>query len=384
MPEMPRVILLLEMSSEYGRELLHGVAQYARLHGPWSLDVAPPHVDLSSLRRLARHKAGIIARVSSSHQTNLIKASRLPAVVLEPDALANLTARLGFSEVRSNSPAIADMAADHLLGVGFRHLAYYGQRGCRWSQARGEHFARRAAAARASCSIFVSPRPGRYADRLHHQLLAWLQALPKPAGIMACNDDFGRRLIQACVAAGLQVPVDVAVIGVDDDPVLCESSDPPLSSVSLDLRSAGYAASGLLHGLMDRTISGRKEILVNPLKVTLRRSTGLTAQTDRDIAQAILFIRNNAARDIGVKEVAEQVPMCRRTLERRMIRATGHTVAEEITRCRLARAKQLLSETSAGVRNVALSSGFGDLKRMTRAFRQLEHCSAADYRRRVS
>ena len=213
-------------------------------------------------------------------------------------------------------------------------------------------------------------------------LAGWLGRLPTPVALMAANDDRGRKVLQAGVTAGLQVPEDIAVVGVDDDDLVCELSAPPLSSVALDLEGAGYQAAELLDGLMSGRIEGFHELLVDPLWVVTRRSTDVVAQGDRDVATSLAFIRDNAHRPIGVTAVVNQTDLSRRALERRFTQAVGRTIREEIVRCRLERAKRLLLQTELPTHRVAEASGFGNFKPMARAFRREEDVSPGEFRRR--
>lgn len=383
MTNIPKVALLLETSREYGRSLLRGVVQYVRHHGPWSLVISPGHFE-QELPRLKWEGSGLIARISSPKLARSIRASGLPTVALEAsfEEHATLNPQLKICEIRSDSPAIARLAAEHLLERGFRQFAYCGIPRCLWSQVRQETFTRTIALQNYPCEVYAHPRARAdwQWDREQSILAAWLRGLPKPVGLMAANDDRGRKILQACSLAGLQVPEEVAVVGVDNDDLVCELSDPPLSSVALDLENTGYAAAALLDGLMSGRVAGYHQLPVRPLWVVARRSTDVVAQDDAAVAAAMAFIRDNAQRPIGVANVVKQTEFSRRALERRFEKAVGRSLHDEITRCRLSRAKRLLLETDLPVSEVAEASGFGNLKPMVRAFRAAESCSPHEFR----
>lgn len=197
---------------------------------------------------------------------------------------------------------------------------------------------------------------------------------------MACNDDWAGKVLDACTLAGISVPDDVAVIGVDNDELVCELSTPPLSSVSLNLESAGYEAATLLDGLISGRIHGHHEVLVKPRWVVTRRSTDVVAQEDRNVAAALRFIRDHAGRPIQVPDVVAHSGLPRRSLERRFALAVGHSILEELARCRLDRARRLLLETDLSIERVALAAGFSAPKRMAHAFRQFEGMLPNHYR----
>ncbi len=387
MSEPRRVAVLLETSLEYGRGLVRGIVRYARLHGPWSL-VVPPWTDAGD-PPVARSGGadGVIARIRSPRMARTIRRWRRPAVVLEPsfDELDRVHHRLGFSEIRSESAAIGRMAADHLLGLGCRRFAYCGLPGCLWSRARQEAFTDRAGAAGFPCAVYTPPRAahGLPWEREMSRLAGWLRSLPRPVGLMACNDDRGRQVLQACAAAGLRVPEEVAVVGVDDDALLCELSDPPLSSVALDLEGAGYRAAELLEGLMAGRVRGRRVVTVDPVRVVSRRSSDVLVMDDSVVARALRFIRDHANRPMGIDAVVERAGVSRRTLERRFAAAVGRSLFEEMDARRMDRARRLLMETDLPVTRVAETAGFSRLKPMLRAFRRAEGTTPAGYRQRA-
>ncbi len=215
------------------------------------------------------------------------------------------------------------------------------------------------------------------------RLAGWLRSLPRPVGLMACNDDRGRQVLQACAAAGLRVPEEVAVVGVDDDALLCELSDPPLSSVALDLEGAGYRAAELLEGLMAGRVRGRRVVTVDPVRVVSRRSSDVLVMDDSVVARALRFIRDHANRPMGIDAVVERAGVSRRTLERRFAAAVGRSLFEEMDARRMDRARRLLMETDLPVTRVAETAGFSRLKPMLRAFRRAEGTTPAGYRQRA-
>jgi LacI family transcriptional regulator len=155
------------------------------------------------------------------------------------------------------------------------------------------------------------------------------------------------------------VPDDVAVLGVDNDDVFCELSNPPLSSIALNAETAGYRAAELLDAMMRGRTQKPAHIPAEVLGVVTRISTDFIAVGDPDIAAALQFIRRERGNHISVDDVAESSPLSRRTLEKRFRSATGRTILEDIRLVRLERAKQLLVETSHSISKVAALSGFG-------------------------
>jgi LacI family transcriptional regulator len=388
MVRVPRVALLLETSTEYGRGLLRGIVKYARLHGPWSVYMSPGHLEQVLPKAKSWGGTGMIARIRSPKMEKQIRATGLPVVASSLQELASNQPGEGFCEIRTDSRGIARMAARHLLEGNLRNFAFCGFHECRWSALRERAFGERLAEDGYTCQMHRLQvanwvqEPDWIQTWEHEEpiLGGWLKSLPKPVGVMACNDACGRLVLQACGAAGLRVPDDVAVVGVDNDELLCELSDPPLSSVALNLEPAGYEAARLLDALMSGQSVPEHIVLVEPTFVVTRRSSEVIAQDDPSVVAALRFIKDHAGQAIGVPDVVNELQVSRRTLERRFARALGRSILSEITRCRLDRAKRLLLETDLPVQRVASGSGFGSVKTFNRAFRQALSQTATVFR----
>ena len=382
--------MLLETSAEYGRGLLRGILRYARLHGPWSLHVAPGHLGQVLPKAESWGGTGIIARVRSPEMEKVIRATGLPFVASSLSESQQPAAGRKFGEIRTDARAIARMGSTHFLEAGFRRLAYCGFAKCRWSSFREEAFLQLAQEAGYPCSTHHiasanwMQQPGWIKSWQHEQpiLVKWLQSLTKPVGLMACNDACGREVLQACATAGLHVPDEVAVIGVDNDEMMCELSTPQLSSVALDVETAGYNAAHMLDELMSGRAAGGQIVWVLPTHVAVRRSSDVIAQDDSVVAEALRFIRDHSRRNLSVDNVTEAVGVSRSTLERRFYRATKRTVLEEINRSHLERAKRLLLETDLPSQQVATQAGFGSLKTFNRTFRRMGGATPVNFRRR--
>lgn len=386
---VPNVALLLETSTEYGRGLLRGIVRYSRLHGPWSLYVAPGHLEQELPNSRSWPGTGIIARIRSLQMEKLIRATRVPFVASSLTEFRSPKRGDNFGEIRTDSEAIARLGVMHLLERGFRRYAFCGFTDCGWSMARESSFADFLRNKGFPCFTHRI----RSANWMHwhnwitvweNELLVvanWLQSLPRPVGVMACNDICGRALLQGCVTAGLRVPDDVAVVGVDNDELMCELSNPPLSSVALNLERAGYDAASLLNALMDGRSPRERLVVVEPTHVVARRSSDVIAQEDPTVAVALQVIRNRAGQLLKIPEVVEKCGVSRRTLERRFHRAIGRSILSEITRCHVEQAKLLLLETNLPLRQVAAFAGFGSLKSFRRIFHQREGMTSASFRR---
>lgn len=375
-----RVALLVETSNSYARGILRGVIDYAREHGGWSVYLGEHSRGDEPPAWLARWDGdGVIARIENARIARAVIRCGRPAVDV---SAARLLPDLPW--VETDDQAIALSAAEHLLERGLRRFAFFADSRFNWSKWRCEHFVSNVRERGCECAVYTATRDsGRDWEREENDLAAWLKALPKPVGVMACYDIGGRQVLDACRRAGVAVPDEVAVVGVDNDGLLCELSDPPLSSVEPDTRQTGYRAGELLDRLMRGkpvpTLSHR----IPPVGVVTRQSSDTMAVADRDVAEAVRYIREHACSGISVKDVLQRVPLSRRALETRFVKAVGRTPHAEVERVRLERAKHLLTVTDLPVYEVARRTGFRYQEYLSVAFRRYTGKAPTQYRKSI-
>ena len=387
MRNMPKVALLIETARGYGRQMLQGIVHYARLHGPWGLYLTPGDFEQFLPKMQQWGGTGIIARIATPRIAKAVLDSGLPAIALD---LSEHELEAGhplsrLSEVASDSAGAARMAAEHLLGRGFRHFAFVGASGRVWSARREAAFRRAIAEAGFSLEIYkpLPARRNRVYEREQPVLSEWLRHLPKPAGLMACNDDRGREVLEACRAAGVRVPEEVAVIGVDNDELLCELADPPLSSVALNAKGVGYRAAALLDRMMQTGLCESQRLVAEPLHVVVRRSTDIIAVDDSKVAEALNFIHHHASDFIQIGDVAHHVAISRRSLEARFQKVIGRSPRAEMQRVRLQRAVRLLAETELSIPKIAHAVGYNTPSYFIQVFRKEYGMSPGRFRQRM-
>ncbi|MGI9473071.1 MAG: substrate-binding domain-containing protein [Rubripirellula sp.] len=376
------VALLIETSNAYARGVLEGVVHYVNQHQPWSIflpeqeRIAPPPKWLRQWQG-----DGIIARIETEEVAELVSHKRLPAVDV---SAARRVKEIPW--VETDDAEIAKLAANHMLDRGFRYLGFVGDPGFNWSAWREAAFVQTVEAAGCECFVHqsMSRLDQRYAwDSEKRALSSWLQSLPRPIGIMACYDIKAQQVLDVCRELDLAVPEQVAVIGADNDQLLCRLSDPPLSSVVPDSRRAGYEAAKLLDRMMEGEAVETDGVLIEPLGIETRQSTDVLAIDDEDVAAALQFIRQHAASGINVSDVLKQSSLSRRVLESRFRKLLGRTPHQEITRLRIARVRLLLSETDLPLREVAQRAGFEHTEYLTVAFKRETKLTPTEYRTRV-
>ena len=368
---------MIESSRSSGRSLLRGIANYARHRGPWAFYWEPGGLEKAWPQVKSLGADGIILR--DVEKLDDVIAYGLPAVVVghskrEVPGLAN---------VITDSEAIGIMGAEHLLACGVRHFAYCGFEEIPWSVLRGESFRRRLTKAgfRAHFCPEGADRdlPGWGGERF---LTNWLKSLPKPLGVMACNDDRGEQVIEACKIAGLQVPDEVAIIGADNDELVCELSDPPMSSIAINFERAGYDSAQVLDALMRGRRVPDKQIWVPATHIVPRRSTDIVAVDDRPVATALRFIREHGREVISVPDVARAAGLSRRVLEKRFQQVLRRSVLREIRRVRVAQICRMLAETNQSISEIGLTLGYPGTEHLARYFRQEKHMTPLAYRRK--
>ncbi|HSH93079.1 MAG TPA: DNA-binding transcriptional regulator [Roseimicrobium sp.] len=373
----PRVALLVETSNAYARGLLHGVVAYMREHRPWSIHLAEHGRGDQPPGWLKSWKGdGIIARIENPAIAAALARLKLPIVDV---SAARLLPALPWFE--TDDAAIARLAAEHLLERGFKNFAYCGDARFNWSNWRLEHFAATLKAAGRGCEVFMPPRPRSPDDEGQvNEIADWLVTLPKPLGVMACYDLRGQQVLDACRRRGIAVPDEVAVVGVDNDELLCDLSEPPLSSVIPNTHRTGYEAAALLDQLMAGKKPKPAASLIPPLGVAVRQSTDVLAIDDPNIVKAVRFIRQHACEGINVKDVLRAVPHSRRLLESRFKKLIGRTPHEEIIRVQLNRVKELLTETDLSLEDISERTGFAHVEYLSVVFKKKVGLPPSRYR----
>jgi len=366
------VAVLLHLSRPYDRQIMRGITEYVRSAGSWRLYVGEDPADkIPSLT--AWSGDGCIIDLDDIRIAEAISHFRGPVVGIG-SASSEVRESLGISTVRSNDELVGEWAADHFLNKGLRHFAYCGMRTRgldMWVKLRRDAFSERVSAHGYKCSTFA----GRYyATRnwnlMQGELERWLSGLSKPVGLMACNDSRGRHVLEACRGLKLRVPEDVAVLGVDNDELMCELAEPPLSSIALSTGKIGYEAAKLLDQLTRGRRRRQVHMTVEPACLITRQSSDLIAVDDPVVGRAVEFIRAHAVEVIGVSEIVDYVEVSRSTLETRFKRKLGRTVHDEIQRVRLDAARRMLTSSNISLQTIAERSGFRTAPYMCAVFKR--------------
>lgn len=362
MSDKRQVALLIETATAYGRGLLGGIVRYMHTHDDWSIFLEQRDLAATPPAWLNHWKGhGIISRATNTQLAQTVSAAGT--------ALVELTDRgtnLGFPTIRSNDHQIGRLGAEHLAERGYQHFAFCGFQREAWSARRFVGFQQRLAEQKFVPDFYEShwhesPWGSTAApswEQQQRELIEWIRRLPKPVGIMACNDTRGQHVLDVCSSAGISVPEEAAVIGVDNDQLLCELCNPSLSSVIPNADEIGYQAAETLDRLMSHRPITAKEQIVDPLGIATRQSSDTVAIDDAETAAAVRFIRENACRGVDVSEVIQHTSLSRSSLERRFRKYLNRSPQQEIRHMQLKRVRQLLAETELPLERIASLCGF--------------------------
>ncbi len=372
-----RVALFMGLADTYEHGITRGIVKFAKAHVDWDLFgygwMFRPFDAVE-----AWQGDGIIARVESVADAQRLRGLRCPVV----DVAGAYTAP-SFWAVVNDDEATGHTAGDYLLSCGFQRFAFCGVEGTGWSEKRARGFLSAVGKTDSAPSVFTQSLPWWESVSARGRLARWLLGLSRPVGLFACNDTAGLKVSGLCRELGIAVPEETAIIGVDNEDVLCEMASPSLSSIELDCEEIGYRAAALLNDLFvsnNGRIPPRRPVLVAPPGVVERESTRVYTSDDPLVQQAMRFIRLNSSKPLSVMEILKVVPASRRNLETRFKKATGRTLKEEIVRAHLSQARSLLRSTRLTMADVASQSGFTSVQRFYAVFRAAEKMTPGAYR----
>jgi LacI family transcriptional regulator len=385
-PKTRRIALLSNGNKVFEREVIAGVAAYlAGTRAEWHLfleeDFGPGLAGID-----AWQGDGIIAHTNDPAVLARLAGSRIPLVAVGGSYEDEAAYPAGLPYVASDNAALVRLAYEHLIETGLRHFAMFSLPEApqhRWARERENAFA---ALLRRDCmepAIFRG-RPGQAPDwdaALREQV-AWLHSLPKPVGIIAVNDGRARQLMQACALAGIAVPGQVALIGIDNDPLARMLTRIPISSVIQGAQEMGRTAAQLLDRMLHGVRMGGTRVLVAPGGISAQASSRHEPACNPHVMRARHFIRQYACQGIKTDQVADYVGISRSSLESHFRQALGCSVHDEILRFRLDAATAILAQGDCKLAEVALKCGFTSSQYMHSVFKRELGCSPRGWQER--
>ncbi|MDX9868751.1 MAG: DNA-binding transcriptional regulator [Kiritimatiellia bacterium] len=389
---LPHVVLWLPTSIKACRELMRGVLNFVHFHGPWALYLLDERTSRTGgFDPVAWGCTGMIVDMRNREQAERLLAIGVPAVLSHvPDDLCDARSPLSaYSRLQCENSLIGIRAAEHLIERRYRHFAYVGDpTNASWSAARQHAFGKRLRQNGFTGLLYPCPTRNECLNFSEEQnkLCAWLTKLPKPVALFAANDARARQVLDSCLKTGFAVPQEVAVLGVDNDELICETAQPQLSSIQMSTEQAGFEAARRLDRMMRGNPGGTSRqpvISFGFSHLVVRRSTEIVQIDDPLVARAEEFIRINAATVITVSDLVRHLRVSRRWLEKRFKSQMGHTLYAEIQRVRLQRVQLLLRESSLPIEEIAVLCGFYGASHLGTLFKQHVKTTPGAYRRAV-
>jgi LacI family transcriptional regulator len=377
-----RVVITFPQHPAFLKRMVDGILDYAREGGRWSV-AWMPEFQAASLDWL-RHWPGDGAFVFIASEKDASVARSLNIPVVNFAALAQVH---GLPTVMVDHRAVGRLAAEHLLARHFQQFGFYGSLDKPFSELRRDGFRKTIQQAGGNCHMLEVPREtdarGRWTDQ-PAAIERWVRLLPRPVGIMACNDPRAGMVLDACLAVGLRVPGEAAIIGADNDPVICAAAAVPLSSVARRDREVGCQAAQLLDRLMSGSAPPVSPILVPPEGVVQRRSTESYAVADPQVQTALTYLGEHLGEPFGVERLLAETGLSRRPFEIRFKRVLGKTPHEFILAQRVERARQMLAEPGGhNFTTIVAACGFTEPRHLRAAFQRVTGQSPAEYRLRI-
>ena len=382
---MIKIILLTDFGEEYSKNLLRGITRYSKDHGPWTFCKMPTYfretIGIDGILQWAKEweADGIIGQFYNDEEVKKFTQANIP--VIAQDFKERFT---DIPNITGDYRETGRLGADYFLKKGFKNFAFYGFGNIVWSRERAEGFKERIAEAGHEVH-YHELQDSVSGDLWYYKpsaLSEWLKSLPKPIALMACDDNQGHHITEAARHAGIRIPDEVSILGVDNDEMICELSDPPLSSIGLDAEKSGYEVARLMEQMIESKTCHGQDIIVKATQVVTRHSTDIFASKDKYIVSALKYIHGNLDKNLKVDQVLREVPLSRRSLEKRFMMTTGYPVYEYIYNQRIERFTQLLLETDMTIFEIALDLGLSDSKNIARQFKQIKGLTPMEYRKK--
>jgi LacI family transcriptional regulator len=384
----PRVLLVIPTANIIHRQILNGILRYAHQHGPWEFHMITGLFEEQGIRRTKEWGCtGAIAFADTKAYVNAALTAGVPVVFINPPrhlmrAKSLLT---DHCRVLRDHLSIGLTGADYFIDRQYTHFAFVGDvKNKQWSSDREKGFANRVAEQGYSCDVYPALSPKEHADfgLEGKRLLAWLKKLPKPVAVMAARDQRARQILDICMDEGLSVPHEVAVLGVGNDDIFCETTTPSLSSIELDGENTGYDCAKLLAERMNVTGHSQRPCVLSlsMARVVTRRSTDTSCVSDPLLVKAMAFIQGRLGSQLTVADVARHLNISRRLLEMKARKYLGRTICDEIQRLKLNRARSLLRNTKMTVSEIALACGYYDPSHLGLWFRKTFHLTPTAFR----
>lgn len=381
-----RLLFITDFTEQFAYRFLRGILDYSQGTEHWVVCKMPPSykrkLGMEGVVAWAKEWRAdvVIAQFDPDDDVTLFRKNGIVAMaqdyISKFDTIPNITGDYALT---------GTMAAEYFISKGFTNFGFFGYNGVCWSDERCEAFRSRV---KESCpdEINFYMYDGQNIDNMWYydqsELTEWLKSLPKPIAIMACDDNQGNILLQACELCGIHVPFDVAIIGVDNDEILCNMSNPSMSTINVDIERGGADAAAIAERMVKDPSYEGEDVVLKPLTVVERLSSSVFATNDKEVLMALRFIHANLDSKIMVTDVLDNVPMSRRLLEHRFKKMTGMTIYNYISIQRIERFAQLLISSNDSISDIAAKMDEFDTKGISRRFKELKGCTPSEFRKK--
>ncbi|RKX45476.1 MAG: hypothetical protein DRP64_04645 [Verrucomicrobia bacterium] len=382
MPESKKVAVVVPWHG-YGRNILLGVSRFVHEHPEWVLHLIQSDSPVLEEDIRQWNPDGIISGLLDTELGTSDYRYKRPwvSVLVQPDDSDALFVTL-------DEDAVGRLAAEYFLDRRFTHFGFLGNSEQEFSTQRAEAFEYALAEQGFECSSLLYPTKFYDADKhrrvgIDRRKLKWLKSLPKPVAVFACDDWEAFQFIQFCRQQGIRVPEDVAVMGVGNDELLCNISNPPMSSIRSPEERVGYDAAAMLDAVLSGRQPRQKKRFLPPVGMLSRQSSDVMQVDDPVVSKALKFIQDHVSEPIKVEDLLRHVFVSRTLLERKFRAELGRTPLVEIRRQRVRLARQLLSDTDLSISEIAESCGFSSDIRLSTVFKELTGQSPSAFRKEI-
>ena len=375
-----RIALLIDKAGSYDRGLIKGIIHYASLSSPWEFFLEGPSFTTADknktrLKKLKLWRPDCIIMNEGFFTTDFttlgIPILVTPSKRIIPDVI----------NIVADDEKIGEIGARYFIDKGYKNLAFYGTDLIFWSKIRKESFRNTVESLNLNYFQFESLLNDKWQSNVDH-VADWMINLPKPIAIMACNDDFGIHIIEAANKAGIKVPEEVSILGVDNDEFICDLYYPPMSSIDQEPEYVGFKVAQVVKAITKEGKKDYDKIIGSNFRIVTRRSTDIFAIEDDQLVKALNYIKENATKSsLSVAEVVAATTLSRRLLEIRFRKLLNRSVLQEIKRIRTDAIVNKLTTTTEPITKIAYALGFNSLASFSNYFKNEKQISPGEYRK---
>jgi len=375
-----KIALLLDKSQSYERGLIRGVVKFSRFTSNWEFFLEAPNYTVPDekkrlMKKIKLWEPDFVIKNDSFLNTEL-KLMGIPIFLTPSNKLIP-----GVINIIADDNIVGKIGAQYFIDKGYKNFAFYGSDELFWSKIRKNAFKQQIEAMGLKCFEMEALMNDNWQNNPEH-IVNLIKEFPKPIAIMACSDEFGIHIIEASKKAGIRIPQEIAVLGVDNDEFICELFDPPMSSIDQNPESVGYEIAKFIQRMIveKKLITGN--IIGTDFRVISRLSTDIMAIEDKEVRKALLYIRENVPlRHILVEDVVAATFLSRRILEIRFRKLLNRTIFDEISRIRMDNICHILINSNTHLNDIADSFGFSSATSFSNYFKKSKKVTPLEFRR---